>query len=82
MPVAFGGTVPITPFLHGKAFDPAVIRNMSIAFLGVCQQLGLTGKTDPATELVAEKIIELAQQGIHDPARLADAALESFKPDK
>jgi hypothetical protein len=34
--------------------------------------LGLTDRTDPVTELVAKKIIELANRGERDPLRLRD----------
>jgi len=71
--------MPITPFLHGQAFDPAAIRAMSIAFQDVCRTLGLTDKADAATEVVARKIFEVAQRGERDPARIASAALESLK---
>ena len=51
--------MPIVPFLGGAAFEPETIRVMSIALEEVCKELGLSLKDDPATRLVAEKIVQL-----------------------
>jgi hypothetical protein len=56
--------VPIRPFLAGQAFEPETIREMSLALEGVCDTLGLRLIDDPATRLVAQKIIELRQRGV------------------
>jgi hypothetical protein len=74
--------MPITSFLHGQAFDRATIRSMNTAFQDVCRTLGLTDRADGATEMVAKKIIELAQQGARDPIRIANAVLESVRAGK
>jgi hypothetical protein len=67
--------MPITPFLAGQAFDPEVVRAMSVAFDNACRTLGLDKRTDPASEAVAKKIIELAQRGVRDPASLSERVL-------
>jgi hypothetical protein len=36
---------------------------------------------DAATRLIAQKIIELAQRGVRDPATLAKLTLKQFKYD-
>jgi hypothetical protein len=59
--------VPITPFLTGRVFDAQAINAMSLAFDDVCEELGLVKTVeDPATRLVAEKVIEIAARGVHD----------------
>jgi hypothetical protein len=70
--------MPITPFLARQAFDPEVIRVMSTAFTGVCGAMGLNVGDDPATRIVAEKIIELAQRGVRDAATLQSMTLKEF----
>jgi hypothetical protein len=70
--------VPITPFFSGQAFEPEVIRNMSEVFVAVCEALHLKVGDDPATRLVAGKIIALAQRGIRDVATLQAMALREF----
>ncbi len=68
----------IVPFLRGQAFDPEIVDTMSIAFTRLCDMLGLITKRDPATELVARKVIEYTQRGIRDAAGLADAVKKDF----
>ncbi len=51
---------------------------MGIVFDGVCRRLGLKDKSDAATRLVADKIIELAGAGQYDRERLRSAALKEF----
>ncbi|MGB6770309.1 MAG: hypothetical protein WBE50_19920 [Methyloceanibacter sp.] len=72
--------MPIVPFLGGAAFEPETIRVMSIALDEDCKELGLRLKDDPATRLVAEKIIQLAQWGIREPETLRALTLKEFRP--
>jgi len=74
--------MPITPFLARQPFDPEIIAVMSTAFTGVCNALGLNIGDDPATRIIAEKIIELAQRGIRDAATLQSMALSEFDPQR
>jgi hypothetical protein len=71
--------VPITPYLAGQAFEPETIRDISAAFVAVCDALGLKAQDDPATRLVAEKIVEFAQRGVRDPDILRKRVLEEFR---
>jgi hypothetical protein len=71
--------MPITPFLTGQAFEPEVVDAMSVAFDAACKSLGLRPRSDPASELVAKKIVELAQRGVRDPARLSERVLHELK---
>jgi hypothetical protein len=43
--------------------------------------LGLTDREDSVTILVAQKIIELAQTGVRDPARLRQLVPDAFNKD-
>ena len=65
-----GGDMPIRPFANVGAFNPEAIRRMSLALDDVCAELGLRTKDDPATRLVASKIIKFAKRGILDLAKL------------
>ena len=71
--------MPIRPFLAGQAFEPEIIRQMSLAFETVCGKLNLTLADNPETRLVASKIIELAQRGVRDAATLTTMTLKEFK---
>lgn len=70
--------MPITPFLAGQAFDPETIEKMSAAFVATCNALHLKVGDDPATRLVAEKVIQFAQRGIRDPDMLCKLTLKEF----
>ena len=71
--------MPIRRFLQTHAFGPDDIKVLSEAYADALRTLGLIDRSDPVTEIVAKKIIELAQQGERDPARLRDQALMSVQ---
>ena len=71
--------MPIRPFLAGQAFELELIRQMSLALETVCGELDLTLSDDPATRLVASKIIELAQRGVRDAQSISAMTLKEFK---
>jgi hypothetical protein len=73
--------MPIRPFLNGQPFDQEIISIMSAALESVCAALNLNLVDDPATRLVAKKIIELAQRGVRDASMLSAEALKEFKFD-
>jgi hypothetical protein len=70
--------MPIRPFLAGQAFEPELIQQMSLALENVCAKLGRTLSDDPATRLVASKIIELAQRGVRDAPTLSKMTLKDI----
>jgi hypothetical protein len=70
--------MPIRPFLAGQAFEPDVIREMSLALQTVCEKLELKLTDDPDTRLVASKIIELAQRGVRDAPTLTAMTLKDL----
>jgi hypothetical protein len=74
-----GSSVMIRPASRTFAFEPEHIQPMHRAFEAVCAKLQLsTASEDRMTELVGEKVIELAQAGEHDADRLAARVLAEF----
>jgi hypothetical protein len=71
--------MPIYRLLERESFDPEVVPLLCEVFEDVLATLGLVDRLDPVTELVAEKIIELAKAGERDPARLKELTLEAFQ---
>jgi hypothetical protein len=71
--------MPITPYLAGQAFEPELIREMSLALQSVCDTLKLRLTDDPNTRLLASKIIELAQREVREAATLSTMTLKEFK---
>jgi hypothetical protein len=71
--------VPIYRLLEKGAFRPETAATLGHVFEDVLKELGLVNRQDPVTELVAEKLIELANAGERDPIRLKQLTLEAFK---
>jgi hypothetical protein len=72
--------MPIYRLLRDHAFGPEEIKVLGDAFEDALRTLRLVNRDDPATEIVAKKIIELAQRGERDPERLRQAAVQSVSP--
>src|SRR5215472_5242950 len=71
--------MPIRGFLSGQAFEPEVVRQMSLALETICGKFGMKLTEDPATRIVALKIIELAQRGVRDAPTLTEMTLQELK---
>jgi hypothetical protein len=67
--------VAIYRLLQGAVFDDHDVKAMTRAYEDALLQLKLTNRNDPVTEIVARKIVELAQSGERDPERLCLTAL-------
>jgi hypothetical protein len=70
--------MPINKLLENQAFGPEEISILATAFEETLRSLRLVDRTDPVTNIIAKKIIELAQHGERDPIRLRDAVLKSL----
>jgi|HubBroStandDraft_6_1064221.scaffolds.fasta_scaffold375510_3 hypothetical protein len=74
--------VPVREFLEkDSSFGPDDLAAMSAGFERALHRLRLTDRTDPATALVARKIIALAKQGERDPERLCAGVLDALGAD-
>ncbi len=71
--------MPIRGFLSGQAFEPEVVRQMSLALETTCAKFEMKLNDDPATRVVALKIIELAQRGVRDAPNLTEWTLKELK---
>ena len=67
--------MPIRQYLDGHALDPETVRLLGLAFEITRAALKIEEGNEPAKEVVADKLIELAKQGEHDPERLCDCVL-------
>src|SRR4029078_2346007 len=68
--------MPIHRLLKNNAFGPDEITILTSAFDDALRRLRLADRADPATEVVARKIIELAQQGERYPIRLSEQSMQ------
>jgi hypothetical protein len=71
--------MPIRGFLSGQAFEPEVVRQMSLALETVCGKFGMKLTDEPATRVVAQKILELAQRGVRDAPTITELTLKELK---
>jgi ABC-type branched-subunit amino acid transport system ATPase component len=56
---------------EGEHFEPELIEAIEKAFADACATLGLKDKeSDLAVRLVAQRTIEVARAGVHDPELL------------
>jgi hypothetical protein len=61
--------------LQNSAFGPEEIGCMTTAYEDALLVLGLSNQTDPITEIVAKKVIEVAQTGERDPLKIRVRAI-------
>lgn len=71
--------MPIARLLQNGAFGSEEIKIISAAYDDVLTSLGLIDRTDPLTQIVAEKVIECAQAGERDRTRLRDCVLQLLR---
>jgi hypothetical protein len=70
--------VPIYPLLQKLPMSPDEIKCLTTAYERTLTALCLKDRNDPLTELVAKKIIKIAQTGIKDPAEICQRALREL----
>jgi hypothetical protein len=51
---------------------------MTAAYEQTLRALHLDDRTDPITEMIARKIIEIAQTGVKDPAQISQLAMKEL----
>ena len=71
--------MPPTLFLDEFKFDPEAKRIMGVAFEMTCAALKYTNRPDVAHEAVANRIVELAKNGVLDPDRLCERVLDDLR---
>jgi hypothetical protein len=71
--------MPITPFLDDLKFESGAITAMGLAYEKVRATLGIVDRNDRLNEIIARKVIELAQAGEINPDRLSEQALVYFR---
>jgi hypothetical protein len=71
--------VAIYRMLQGMAFDDRSVKIMTTAYESVLAELKLNDRTDPLTEIIARKILELCQTGERDPERLCALTLKEIR---
>jgi hypothetical protein len=57
---------------------PEEIRRLTTAYEQTLRTIGLVDRNDPITELIAKKIIEIAQTGVREPADISALAIKEL----
>jgi hypothetical protein len=70
--------MPILRILQNSPLRPEDLRILVAAYERTLQALGLKDRSDPITELVAKKIIEIGQTGLRDPKQISRARWKSL----
>jgi hypothetical protein len=70
--------MPITEFLDGYRFDSETRRVMGFAYEMACAALKFENRTYLAHEIIATRIIALVKDGLVDPDRLCEQALNDL----
>jgi hypothetical protein len=73
-----GEQMAIYRLLQEAAWDQADIDRMTVAYEAALKFLHLADRTDPLTELIAKKIIEVTRDGDQDPARICARAIKEL----
>jgi hypothetical protein len=75
---ALSQAMTIHRLLKNTTFGPEEIERLVTAYEQTLRALGLKDRSDPITQLVAEKIIAVGRLGIEDAAEISKLALNEL----
>jgi len=75
---ALSEAMAIYKLIQNTAFEPKDIERLVTAYEQTLRTLRLKDRSDPITQLVAEKIIAIGRLGIEDPAEISGLALKEL----
>ncbi len=70
--------MPVRKLLEGAAYDPETVQILCTAYDRAKQKLHDTGQPEIVREIIAQRILDLAEKGECDPDRLCAGALRSL----
>jgi hypothetical protein len=65
--------------LQNFAMAPKEISRITEAYEQTLHTLCVKDRDDPLTEMIAKKIIKIAQTGVHDPAQISALAIRELE---
>ena len=63
---------------QNQPFDPETVERLIAVYEAALKVMRITNRDDPVAQIIAKRIIEIAQTGVHAPAKLCAAALKDF----
>jgi hypothetical protein len=70
--------MPIYRLLQNLPMGPDEINRMTTAFENALRTVGIEDRNDPMAEMIAKKIVEIAQTGVRDPAEISAQAISTL----
>jgi hypothetical protein len=70
--------VALQRLLREASFGPDDVRRLTAAYEGTLDLLRLRDRTDPVTELIEAKIIQIYRLGEQDPPRICARAIKEL----
>jgi hypothetical protein len=64
--------------LQNSPLGPEEIAVLTDAYERTLRKLGLVDRNDPITELIAKKVIEMAQRGVREAQQLSDMTIKEL----
>jgi hypothetical protein len=71
-------SMAIYRLFKNSAMEPDLIARLSEAYERTLRTLCLVDRNDPLTEMIAEKIIEIGQTGVKEPAQISELAIKDL----
>ena len=70
--------MPIYRLLQNMPMGPEEISRLTTAYEQALRTIGIVDRGDPLAELLARKIIEVAQTGVREPADISAQAIKEI----
>jgi hypothetical protein len=64
---------------QNEPFEPEALSAMTRTYAEVCRMLGISERDAGRSDTVAKTVIEFAQRGARDPARLRACVLQALR---
>jgi hypothetical protein len=71
-------TMPIRRYITVE-MESAEIKRLNSAYAKALRMLDLVDRSNPVTEIVANKVIEVGTSGVTDPQEIAEAVVSHFR---
>jgi hypothetical protein len=70
--------MPIYRLLENIPMGPEEISRLTTAYEQALRTIGIVDRDDPLAELLARKIIEIAQTGVREPSDISTLAIKEI----
>jgi hypothetical protein len=70
--------MPIYRLLQNTPMGPEEISRLTTAYEQALSTIGIVDRDDPLAELLARKIIEIAQTGVREPSDISTLAIKEI----